>query len=67
MYRCQNCGEVSKPRQRQHKFTIQTRERTYPIIIDGQRVLSSGKEIVKEASVCEKCKKILEKEVRENG
>lgn len=64
MFKCQNCGEVSKPRQRQYKFTTKSREKTYPAFIDGRRVLSSGREIVEEISVCEKCREILEKEVK---
>ena len=49
MYRCQNCGEVQKPRVKSHRVVVKTRTNE-----------KEHSEIVKEIVVCEKCKTLLE-------
>ncbi len=56
MFRCELCGKVSNPREKQYKKTIQTRNKTYTYLDNrGRCRTSKGEEIVKEINVCEKC------------
>lgn len=49
MFKCQSCNKISTPGEKQHKKTVETRQREYA---GG----STGTEIVKEIVVCGSCK-----------
>lgn len=49
MFRCERCGRVSKPHDKQHRVVVEERAVTYK---DG----SSGHEIVRELRVCGECR-----------
>ena len=53
MFRCDKCGKVTKPREKQTKKVIKERDKVY---FNGYKQ-TTGKEIVKEINFCEKCAK----------
>ncbi len=56
MFKCQECGRITQPREKQTKKVIAERERTYHYIDGkGREQISKGKEITKEINICEKC------------
>lgn len=56
MFRCEMCGNVTKPKEKQHKKIIKTREKNYTYLDEyGNKKISKGTEIVKEINICEKC------------
>lgn len=64
MYRCERCGKVTKPREKQNKKIIKTRKKIYHNKDKyGKETVKEGYEIVKEINICDKC---LAKEEEEN-
>lgn len=62
MFKCEMCGNITKPKEKQHKKTIKTREKNYTYLDKYRNERTSkGSEIVKEINICEKC---VEKENR---
>lgn len=59
MFRCEKCKRVTSPREKLHKITVLTRLKTYQnvYVFRGKTRLfeTTGEEIVKEISVCERC------------
>lgn len=59
MYKCQKCGRLTKPGEKQNKLVVQTREKTYiNKVIENKREIekvTTGFEIAKEINVCDKC------------
>lgn len=56
MFKCEICGKITKPGDKQHKKVIETRKKIYHNPDKyGHDIISEGDEIVKEISVCEKC------------
>ena len=53
MFKCDRCGKITKSGEKQTKKVIKEREMVY---INGQKE-TTGKEIVKEINICEKCAK----------
>jgi hypothetical protein len=53
MFRCEECGRVTQPREKQHRVVTGTRERVYA----GRDDVGAGRgwEIVSEARVCGGC------------
>lgn len=56
MFRCEKCGKITKPGEKQSKKVIKTREKSY-INKDkyGKEKITIGHEIVKEINICEEC------------
>jgi hypothetical protein len=54
MFRCDACHEVTKPREKAHKFVVESRPKVYT---DWQQSRKQGRgtEIVKEINVCPAC------------
>ena len=56
MFRCEKCGRITKPNEKQYKQIVQTREKTYKNEDKyGNIKTSKGTEIVKEIKISEKC------------
>lgn len=56
MFKCEICGNITKPNEKQYKKVVETREKTYSYIDKyGNEKTSTGSEIVKEINICEKC------------
>lgn len=53
MFKCMECKQVSKPREKAYKKVLKTRDVTYKL---DEHVYSKGTEIVEEIQVCGKCK-----------
>jgi len=53
MFRCKECGKVSKPREKAYKKVLKTREVIYKL---DENVSSKGTEIMEEIQVCQTCK-----------
>lgn len=52
MFKCDLCGEQSKPNQKAIKIVLETRERKYVNLVAGVPKESVGHEIVREAISC---------------
>ncbi len=52
-YRCEECGKVSKPGEKQNRIVVETREVDYE---QKDFTRTKGWEIVREIKVCDKCK-----------
>jgi len=59
MYKCQECGKISKAGETVNKIVTETRKKEYEFEIQkGRNTItktSKGSEIVKEIEVCEEC------------
>jgi len=59
MYKCQECGKVSKPREPINKIISEIRKKEYEFEVQkGRNTItktSKGNEIVKEIEVCKEC------------
>lgn len=57
MFKCQKCGEVSKPRENSNKLVVEKRPQTYEIRDNHGNVEreTEGWEIAKELTVCNNC------------
>ena len=56
MFKCQMCGKVTEPKEKQYKKIIKTRSKTYHNLNKyGKEKISKGSETVKEINVCEEC------------
>lgn len=60
MYKCQKCGKNTLPGEKCNKIITATRERTYINKFKDRKgkeieKISTGTEIIKEISVCDKC------------
>ena len=53
MFRCDRCKRITEPGEKQTKKVVKTRNKTY---FNGKKE-TTGKEIVKEINLCEKCAK----------
>ena len=53
MFKCDRCKKITKSGEKQTKKVIETRNKNY---INGDKK-TTGKEIVKEINLCEKCAK----------
>ena len=53
MFKCDKCGKITKPREKQTKKVVEKRDKIYT---NGDKE-STGKEIVKEINLCEECAK----------
>ncbi len=58
-FKCDLCGDTSKPREKAHKVVSSIRDRVY----DEGDNLSSGFETVKEVVLCEICNKEVSEEI----
>lgn len=77
MYRCDVCSKLVGPRKEEIKIITKTRKKTYFNVIKKfdkkthKKIeipkKSSGWEIVEEKSVCSKCKRLFDKEKRDNA
>lgn len=54
MFKCQECGKYSKPREKAEKKIVEIREKEYTNEFGD--VIGKGTEIVKEITVCGSCK-----------
>jgi hypothetical protein len=52
MFKCDSCKKVSARGEKANKVVVETREREY----QHDNTISKGSEIVKEITVCKKCK-----------
>lgn len=65
MFKCEQCGKITKAGEKQNKKVVETRKRIYCYIDKkGNEKVSEGSEIVKEINICEECFEAL-KEVGE--
>ena len=56
MLKCEKCGRITEPNEKQHKKIVKTRERIYKNQDKyGNTKTSKGFEIVKEINICEEC------------
>ena len=63
MYRCQNCGQVQPPREKENKIVVKQRMVNHPErkkqIAEGKYIVldkgGRGSQIMKEITVCDKC------------
>ena len=56
MFKCEKCGRITEPGEKQHKKVIETREKIYKNEDKhGNIKTSKGTEIVKEINICEEC------------
>ena len=66
MYKCQECGKISEPRETVNKLVTETRKKEYEFEVQkGRNTItknSQGWEIVKEIEVCKECYNKLNKE-----
>jgi len=54
MYRCEDCGRITNPGEKQNRIVVEKRERVY----ESLDKTSKGWEIVKEVVICDSCKKL---------
>lgn len=56
MFRCQNCGVTTAPKVKANFMVVQSRDVVYVNHnMEGDEIISKGKEIVKEIKVCPAC------------
>lgn len=56
MFKCEQCKNITRSGEKQHKKVIKTRDKIYNYTDKhGNNRTSKGKEIVKEINICEKC------------
>ncbi len=60
MFKCDKCGKITRPREKQTKKVVKTRDKTYTYTdkFDRNQIkFKENAEIVKEISLCEDCAK----------
>lgn len=61
MFKCADCKEFTKPRERMEKVVVKTREKEYHNKVKKpkqkliQTIVSKGWEVVEEIGICRKC------------
>ncbi len=59
MFHCQQCGRLTKPKEKSHTLVTERRTRTYTNKVTKDFTLryitTTGSEIVKEVKVCQDC------------